>query len=101
MLQIAQFYAHHMLGSTVRHSHQAVLLPAVHNLQPDVSGVRNTADESHRERYHINTVPFGFEPVGPGKPRADIYDALMDVRCHHQTAALSNINGRNDIIGKF
>lgn len=101
MLQVAQFHARHMFRSAVRHSHQAFVLAAVHSLQSNVSGFRNTGDESRRERHRIHAVPFGLEQVGQGKPRTVVHDAPVDVRRHHQTTALPDTNGRNDILGEL
>lgn len=100
MLQVAKFYAHHLLRSAMQCGHQTVVSTAVHHLQPHIRRVRNIRDESHRKRYDNHAVPLGPEPPGQSQPRITVHDTPVDVRRDHQTVALSDTNGRHYIAGK-
>lgn len=101
MLQVAKFYAHHLLRSAMQCSHQVVVSTAVHHLQPHIRRVRNIRNKSRRKRYSGNPVSFGPESLSQSKPRIIVHDTPVDVRCNHQTIALSDTNGRHYIAGKI
>lgn len=68
-------------------------------MQPDVSGVRNTRNENRGKRHDGHFVPFGSESVGTSESRTIVYGAFVDVRGHHQTAALLNTDRGYHIVG--
>jgi len=90
-----------MLRPAVQHGHQTVVSSAVHPLQPDVPGVRNTGNASDRERHRDHAVPSGAEHVGESESRVTVHGAPVDVRRYRQTVAVPDTHGRDHIAGEY
>lgn len=88
-----------MLRPAVQHGHQTVVHDAVHHLQPHVPGVRDTGDGSDRKRARDHPLPLGPEHSGQGQPPTTVHDTPVDLRRHHQTAAVPDTDCRYHITG--